>query len=110
MSNVNPLNIEVDHVSAQRQDFMNSLDHFIATASSFANGIEETSGYWKGPARMAAYSTGIDLHAQLKDLHRWGVSLVESVGQNVSVMHNNEIDQAQAFTALGGGADGSVAT
>ncbi len=106
----NPLNIESDHVTAQGQDFMNSLDHFIATATSFAHGIEETSGFWKGPARAAAYSTGLHLHAQLKDLHQWGVTLVHSVGQNVSAMHNNEVDQAQAFTALGGGADGAVST
>lgn len=99
----NPLNIEVDHVTAQTQDFTNSLDHFIATAKSFAQGVEATSAFWQGPARSAAYSTGLDLHASLTDLHQWGMRLVESVGQNVNAMHNNEVDQAQNFTALGGG-------
>jgi hypothetical protein len=96
------LNIDADPVLARQHDFLNSLDTFYATAKSFADGVEATSAFWKGPARTAAYHTGVDLHARLDDVRNWGHRLVENIGHNVSVMHNNDMDHAHSFNALGG--------
>ncbi len=103
------LKIDVDPVMAQRQDFLNSLDTFIATAKTFADGVEGTGAFWQGDARMAAYSTGLDLHTRLNQVHQWGLTLVDNVGTNVNVMHQNEADAAQLLYGAGGdGAGQSV--
>ncbi|ORV57819.1 hypothetical protein AWC06_20970 [Mycobacterium fragae] len=94
---------------ARQHDFLNSLDTFCATAKTFADRVEGAAAFWKGQARMAAYNTGIDLHGRLKDVHAWGMTLVQNVGQNVSVMHNSDLDSAQSFNALGGG-DTAIST